>query len=175
MRALILSIALLAASPAMAEHKYAQVGSWRVGNNDDGTCSMLSEFDNKTVLQVKYNQRLEATHFTFLDSTYASLKTGDLKTLELQFIDSAGKIDRGWGAAQYRAAALDNGARMLFGGYKGSRMLKDLRTNSVMTLFYKDTIVESLNLKGITPAVDALEKCATEEAKTHPIDIFAGE
>ena len=166
---------MMASTPALAaeSNKYAQSGDWYISDDNDGSCSMIGGYAQDTLFHISYNSRLERTVLTFVDPAYKSLADGDTKMMSLSFRDANGKHDRGWGSGKYTIGVMKDGARMMSGTYTGSVMLDDLRRNTLISLWYDGTVVESLTLKGIAPAVNLLEQCAIADAKEHPVDIFA--
>lgn len=159
------------AKEASSSHVYWEGGKWLVSEYN-GYCIASSAYERDTILFITYNSSLGNVSVGFADPVIKSLKDGDKRKMELDFI-TGGKLDNGWGDLDFNAMALDSGTMALTSQNLNPEVLDDVAKGQSIGFMYNERVVESLSLTESGPAIAKLRSCASQEAKLHPSDPFS--
>lgn len=137
----------------------------------DDLCTATSSYVKNTDLLLLWYPRTQQMSVTVNDPVLESIKEGTKYDVEILFKKPSG-LDDGWGTRK-ATGSTDSDEVPGFTLYlNGKEALADFAASSGVSFWYKDKLVENLDLKGSSLMVSELRRCAAEIVKNHPIDPF---
>ena len=134
-------------------------------------CTATSHYVKNTDLLLLWYPRTDLMIVIVNDPVLESIKEGTKYDVEILFKKPSG-IDSGWGVRKATGSTNPDKVPGFTLYLNGKEALTDFATATGVSFWYKDKLVDSLNLTGSSLMVAELRRCSAEIVKNHPIDPF---
>lgn len=171
----------LSAAPAVAQggergsgSRYGGGDGWTVSAYDDH-CALLVDFRSGASLFVGYTVGPNKARVSITSPSFDSIKDGRPYPVGLFFRKGAA-LNQTWGRRIMTGLVTAGGERGIYTSLEGREFLSDLRRSDLLFLTRDNdkVLVASLDLKGSTRWVQALEQCSQKVHRRNPADPFSG-
>ena len=176
LRALLAMLATLssqfAPQPATAQSFY-QKDNWAVVTNEQ-SCTMLSRFEGDHVLYIGHLLTNDSLRIVLESENFGSVQGGDNFELSIAILRESEIVEL-YTKRIFRGLDILNKPAVQHFTIDGAKLLNELKLGDTLVLTFEDgAILGAYSLKGVGPAVDALQRCARAVAGFKPDDPFAG-
>ncbi len=170
--ALLLALAITQAEPASEFQSFAHPAGWiMLQSKNSDICSASATFEGDIDLSFYWFPRRDALSVFIHDPKLKAIENDKEYEVEVIF-NKSGKLDRGWGQRHATGDINEDGVHGFVLALNGKVALTDVATSTNISFWYKEKMVDVLNLSGSAAMIGEMRRCASQLIAAHPLDPF---
>lgn len=170
--AIVLAAALAQYDPTGSFQSFGSAPGWTIyQSKKSDTCSTAATFEGDVELSFYWFPRKDTLSIFIHDPKLKSIENDKDYEIEVIF-NKSGRLDQGWGKRQATGDINEDGVHGFVLALQGKVALTDVAASTNISFWYKDKMVDVLNLSGSAAMIAEIRRCASQLIAAHPLDPF---
>lgn len=172
---MVIAIALAAALAQEEPSSFQSFGSvpgWTIyQSKKSDICNADAAFEGDVDLSFYWFPRKDALSIFIHDPKLKAIENDKEYEIEVIF-NKSGRLDQGWGKRHATGDINEDGVHGFVLALPGQVALTDVASSTNISFWYKDKVVDVLNLSGSAAMIAEIRRCASQLIAAHPLDPF---